>query len=421
MYNTVMTNNGFELEKILQFETDKAAFNSLSPQRQWWANKMASGGYLSRWAIVGVTRAVVTALEIVLNLGLRLPYVLLGRGLRTASNAVVGGVKLGIRGSARLAQAALGISIATANKMGKDAKKIRSWKECLPAWEQRTVEKVDRAWKLCKRDLKELSRKAGEFAEYHGAISLYRGTKWLLNPRTSSGNPLFGNEVVNKTIGLALASAAFIGLSIGLSKFAVAAKIWHYKFAKSFATDASPVFIKMLKQAAFHPMLTVAVTAVKFVTLPAIAAARQTLKSTPFNQGVAYQYNLRLAAKDARRQQQILAREKNTPGPKFIRVVRRYMHKKSLSFVGNFFSHIIERAAPEHYAARIKYYAEKKIPTPSAAPVPDIRQADSCDKTAITPDFDRASSPGIAKPPPSQQGLPLETTIKPRPEAPPLP
>ncbi len=407
MYNYVMSSPAYEAEKSIQFEKDKSAFEGLSPRKQWWAEKAATAGYTSRWAIVGLTRTVVTALEIGLNIGLRLPYILIGRGLRILANATVGTAKLAIKTGTGVIENLLGIGVITARKLGRDAKRLESWKDRLPAWEKKTVEKIDLGWKGLKKNFKEYKRKAGEFAEYYGALGLYRGTKWLLDPRTPSNKPLLGNETLNKTVGLALAGTAFLGLSIGLTKIAVMAKVWHYKFAKSFAHDTSPVFIKMLKQAAFHPMLTVAVTAVKFVTLPAIAAARQTLKSTPFNQGVAYQYNLRLQVKNILRQERKLAKDQKQSSPKFIRVVARYMHKKSLSFVGNFFAHIFEKAAPEHYEARAKYYAAPMGHTPPPYPAIPAQQE------SLTPAFNTLQKSG------GTPITPADTAAKPRPEAPP--
>ena len=356
MYNVGMYSAEYEQEKEIQFESDKAAFSGLSPRKQWWASKTAQAGFQARWFLTGASRALIGALEVIINIGLRLPYVFLWRGIRAASNGIVKGAKWTVHGGTYLAQAVLGLS--------KKSKKIEGWKKRLPQWEQETIEKIDTAWKNTKKKLKEIKHKTEEFAEYYGALGLYRGTKWLLNPRTSSGSPLLGNEVLNKTIGTIMAGAAFIFLSFQLSKIAVMGKVWHVTFAKSFAADTAPLAIKMLKQVAFHPLLTAGVTALKFLTLPAIAATRQALKSTPFAQGIAYEYNCHLREKNIRKQEKRAAREQNPSHSKIIRILSRYMNKKSLSFLGRFIVHIVEKAAPEHYESRIKYYT---VPQPERA------------------------------------------------------
>lgn len=366
-----MSDSGYIEEKQAQFERDRQAYEAQSPDRQKWAGRLAASGFVARRVFVTTTRGVVGAFEFAFNVGLRLPYLLIGRGIRALANGAVFGAKLGVKGARRLGEASLELGDKTAKKLGRDAKRLRHWKQALPFWESRTIEAIDRNWKQVKKDMVQWKLRAGEYVERYGAIPLYRGTQWLFDPKTPSGKPLFINDRINKTIGLCLAGAAFFGLTIGLSKIAVMGKIWHLKFAKSFVHDTSPVFIRMLKQAAFHPMLTAGVTAVKFVTLPAIAAARRALKTSPFNQAVAYEYNRRLNEKDALKAEKKAARPA-TPAKGKTSAMARYLQKKSLSFLEKFITHIVEKAAPEHYEARIRHYAEKRKKRVGKAATPDL-------------------------------------------------
>jgi hypothetical protein len=104
------------------------------------------------------------------------------------------------------------------------------------------------------------------------------------------------------------------------------------------------VWLNLLKQAPLHMMITGGVTALKFFGLPPLAATRQSLKATDFARGVAYQYNTRL--------NELLRNPAPDPVPS---------RKGSVgSYLEHFIAHIVvEKAAPEFYEARIKYYQGK--------------------------------------------------------------
>ncbi|MBI3441843.1 MAG: hypothetical protein HY052_08620 [Proteobacteria bacterium] len=361
-----MHDPGVDREKQLQFEKDETAFKALSPKLQRVADVVAGTGFRGRTVVGVASKAVLSVVDLAFNVLFRFPYILLKRLVTVAANKMVDGVKLAIKGGAAAALVFGGRKNAAARR------------ERALAWEKNTVMKIDKAWRDTKLGLSNAGRKALGFAEYYGALGLYRGTQWLLNPRTSSGKPLFGDETINKVIGTTVAAGLFLFLSIELTKVAVMAKIWHLKFARSLLTDKSPLYVRLLKQAAFHPLLTAGLTAVKFVTLPVIAASRQALKSTKLTQAVAYRYNVRLRARENHQQ---------TKRPALAFAVPIF------SFAKKFMAHIIEKSSPEFYTARLQHYQELRMPSQTTG-TPRVGQMELGDA------FNTAQGPARQQKPP---------------------
>jgi hypothetical protein len=319
----VTQNTDVDTEKEAQFERDRQAFKSLSPRAQRWARWIATGAFAMRKGFVGATKGILAVVEEVFRIFFTLPYTYLAKGVKALANGAVRGLMLGI------GAASSGARRLFPGSAGK-----------ITVWEKRTVTRIDEAWQRTKKNLEQVARRAGRFAEYYGALGLYRGASWVLNPRTPSGRPLMGNETLNRAVGATAALGVFVVLSYQLTKLAVMAKLWHLQFAQSFVTDAGPLYLKVLKQAMFHPLLTGGLTAAKFMTLPVIAASREAMKSTPFAQGIAFHYNARL--KEHRERAGLVPQ------------------KKISAFIRNLIIHIIEKASPEFYRARQKYYVEEQ-------------------------------------------------------------
>ncbi len=368
-----------DAEKEAQFESDKQAFESLTPRAQRWARGIAAGTFAMRKGFVGASKGILTVAEEVFRIFFTLPYVFLAKGVRAVANGAVKGVMLGIGAASSSAQ---GLFPASAKKIS--------------AWEKRVVTKIDETWRKTKKNLQQFAEKAGQFAEYYGALGLYRGTSWILNPRTPSGKPLLGNETLNKVAGATAALGIFVVLSYQLTKLAVMAKLWHLQFAQSFMNDAAPLYLKVLKQAMFHPLLTGGLTAVKFLTLPVIAASRQAMKSTPFTQGIAFHYNVRL--KDNREK------------------MRLHPQKKLSTLIRNLIAHIIEKASPEFYKARQKHYDGQQHPI--ERPSPEEPREQKNNDLPLSPIMLKEPFNGTEKP---KSVVPKDTLKGPEVPPPPLP
>lgn len=345
-----------------EFREDKAAFDSLSPRARLWAGRLGLWGFRTRDAAVRAGRLVLAAAEILFGL----PYIVLAKLVAAAANGLVGAVKgavgaaagagrvllfaahraagAGMRGADFLQTLKL-IAAETGDRWRRrlDAARERllDLRQSLAVWAKDAKEKIDASWVSAKRWLSRVRDKAFEKLEYHGAIGLFRLARWLLDPRTPSGKPLLGNERLNKVFGFGMAAAGFAALSYALGALFYLGKLWHVKLTLSLATDKSPLYFKLLKQAVLHPLITAGITAVKFFGLPIVAATRQRLKTLTFTRGVAYRYNAALREQGP------------APAPDLglHRIVPR-----SLSFVGKFIAHVVEKASPEFYEARIRHY-----------------------------------------------------------------
>lgn len=399
-----MTIAAVATEKEAQFESDKSAFDALPPNQQRYATALAGGTFATRTAIVGTGNFIIGLCETAVNATIRLPLKIAFRAVsRTANKAVdiganlpanttragfaVSKYALGWGGSAvSLLHRAKIISAETKDRtIGKITMSQHRLSEKQAALAARAGERkkdAQESWGKIKTQVGGALKKAGHFLEYYGAIGLYRGTKWLLDPRTPSGKPLLGNEKLNKVVGFLAAAAIFTALCFEVSKLLVMGKILHIKLAHSFFTDVTPLHTRFLKQVLLQPAITVGLASLKFVSLPVIAAARRQLKSTPFTQGIAYQYNVRLQARHDRKAQKALdkksaaeaAQKTDLPivqkGKKAVKVLRH----KTLGFVNAFFRHLIEKSSPEWYEARNKHYnnlheaAEAKKPEETATP-----------------------------------------------------
>ncbi len=429
-----MHDPAFTEEKKIQYEKDKVAFEELSERQKKIADNVASGAFMLRKGLVTASKAVVGVIEAVFNVCLYLPYKIAINACRIFANTVVGAVKLCVASAVGMGRAGLaacrgaltvgekcinylsGKGWISDEAKDKGNEKIEGWRENLVQARERVIgwgrdlnANIDAGWKTTKHNLSIMKDKTVRGLEYYGALGLYRGAKWVLNPRTPSGKPLFYWESLNKGVGLCVAAAGFCVFAYQLSKLTIFSKVLHVQVAASFLTDPASLAMRLFKQATLHPAITLGVTALKFVTLPVIAATRQALKTTPLTQGIAYQYNTRLNEKVEIKMQKAfnkkakdadLFRSSGRKLEKASRLVSIYLRKKSLSFVEKFVEHIVEKASPEFYEGRIKHYeaeaalarngalaatfnaAEEKAPVNDnalqqqpAAPAQDIRKS----------------------------------------------
>lgn len=349
-----------------EFREDKAAFDSLSPRARAWAERLGLYGFRARDAAVRGGRLVLAAAEILFGL----PYIALAKLVAAVANGTVAAVKgavgaaagagrallfaahraagAGMRGADFLQTLKL-IAVETGDRwrqgLGTARARLLELRQGLADWAAATKEKIDASWISAKRWLTRTKDKAFEKLEYHGAIGLFRLARWLLDPRTPSGRPLLGNERLNKIFGFGVAAVGFMGLSYTLGALFYLGKLWHVKLTLSLATDKSPLYLKMLKQAVLHPLITVGITTVKFFGLPVVAATRQRLKTLVFTRGVAYSYNTALRERE------------RTPAPETgLHAGLRRIVPRSLVFVEKFIAHVVEKASPEFYEARIRHY-----------------------------------------------------------------
>jgi len=243
--------------------------------------------------------------------------------------------------------------------------KLDAKREKIAVWGKLKQEKQKQAWQKKKGRIRRALARTGEFLEYHGAIGLYRGFKWLLDPRRPNGKPLLVNEKLNKAVGFLAALGMFGVLSYQLSKFVVLGKILHIKLAGTLVTSTAPLWVKMVQQTVLHPAITIGLTALKFVTLPVIAAARGRIKNYDFTQGVAYAYNTLL--RDHReselkhqfnREANYAPKEDDPKWQAFRKKAAAVLDKKSLGFIRSFFHHVVEKASPEFYEARHRHYTD---------------------------------------------------------------
>jgi len=311
-------------EKQAQFEKDAAAFNALSPARQRTAVFLAKSGYGCRQGLVAVNKAVMGGVDWLFNILFAIP-----------ANAVKHFVAKAWDGLAKRF-------------------KFGAYKN--------PDSKISKRWRAIKEKFTAGAKKVGEFFEYYCALSVYRATAWLLNPRWRSGKPLFGHETANKIIGTGIGVCAFIGLSAALTWVEVMAKVWHAQIAQSALTDTAPRFIRLIKQTVIHPLLSGVLAATQFMAVPALAAARQALKSTKIAQGIAYQFNTRLRARPQG--------QKQPTG------------WKPSAYVKKFFGEIVEKTSPEFYMARLKYFQaqRKKKQAGDSSPPPPPPESGSAGK-----------------------------------------
>lgn len=293
---------GVAEEKQAQFEKDAAAFNGLRPRQQLTAIFLAKSSYGLRQGAAAVKNAVMGGVDWLFNVVVTVPV-----------NAVKPFVMKRWDGLAKRF-------------------KFGAYKN--------PDSKFNKRWQAIRAKSAAALKKTGEFFEYYFALSVFRATKWMLNPRWRSGKPLFGHEAFNKIIGTGIGVGAFVALSAALTWVEVMAKVWHAQIAEAALTDTAPRFIRLVKQAVLHPVLSVVLAAAQFLAIPALAAARQALKSTKIAQGVAYQLNKRLRARPPV--------EKKAPG------------WKPSAYVSKAFNEVAEKASPEFYTARLKYFRAQR-------------------------------------------------------------
>jgi hypothetical protein len=285
--------SGIAQEKQIQFEKDTIAFNALTRQQQAAAASLGTLVFESRRRAFLVGSALMGALDGSFDFLFRAPFV------------------------------------AIKNLFGKRQDKPKKTK---------TVNN-NSPWQKIKKVISTAAKKAGDFVEYYGAIGLYRATKWLLNPRTRAGKPFFGNEAVNKAAGLVGGILTFSAMSAGFAFIEVMAKIWHVQLARILLNRVVPAAVAVGQQAVFHTLLSWGTAGLQFLMVPAIAAARQTLKEVKFVQGISYQYNSKRRASQNGKQPEA-APAKWRPS----------------SLVVKFIKGILEKTSPEFYKARLKHF-----------------------------------------------------------------
>lgn len=287
-----------EAEKQVQFEKDAAAFNGLPPWQQEMAVGVSQFGYTCRSGLIAVNDTVMNVVDQMFDLLLVRPCRVMGSFAAKAWQALISPLKgtVSIHPSNPLHQ----VWQVTAEKMATGIKKLGA---ALDA----------------------------------GALSIYCASRWALNPRWSSGEPLFGSEAMNKIVGISVGIGAFTLLAGGLSWMEVMGKVWHAEIAHATLVGTGPLAFLLAREVVSHTLLTAALTVVQFPIIPAIAAARQTLKATQLTKGIAYQYNLKI-------RMQPVQENKTSDGWKPSAAMKRFFHE------------IVEKTSPEFYKARLKYY-----------------------------------------------------------------
>ncbi|MBI1215820.1 MAG: hypothetical protein GC185_08390 [Alphaproteobacteria bacterium] len=356
-------------EKQAQFESDAAAFDQLRPGQQRAAVFLAKHTFACRQWLVAANDVVMGATD--------WAYDKLAAAAAVPLKAVKPVVSRAWQGVARRV------------------------KSVLPA--PNPDSKISRFWRKAKDRIGHIAQKTGEklghVLEYHGALGLYRATKWVFDPTTPSGKPLFGHKTVNKVVGTALGVCAFIGFSAWVGWLEVMSKVWHAEVAAAAVKSTAPWLVKLAQQAIAHPVITAGVAVGQFVVVPAIAAARQVLKSTKLAQGIAYQYNRRL-----RTHRKI---KKRAP-------VTRW---KPSTYVANFFQEFVEKSSPEFYKARLRHFEEKwrkrlgrgkpeeppaSPPAPPSGPSPVV----SLDAKRLEKNFNKKAAPEQDNAPAPKQSAP---------------
>lgn len=384
---TAMSSEALEAEMQARFDADRKAYEGLGAREQKIASYIAAGTFGARQGIVSVGALFVDAAETAFNIVIRTPAVWawgkISKGAGETAKMPLRATAATARGALSLASRAwlvAGQGVVALNRLGlvSDTKREdmlatvaqRQWRiaeqrEKISAWAKAREQKSQRDWKLKQLRITKALKRAGEFLEYHGAIGLYRGFKYLLDPRKRDGSPLLGNEKLSKAVGFVAALVLFGFLTYQLSKIGVVAKIMHYKLAHSMIHSTAPLWLKLAQQTVLQPAITVGLTALKFVTLPVIAAARGRMTSTEFTQGIAYRYNQMLQdyrenkmKRDFERQEKYTTHPDDPKWKEFRNKAVIAARKKSLSFLRSFFHHIVEKSSPAFYEVRFRHYKE---------------------------------------------------------------
>jgi hypothetical protein len=385
-------------ERLIQFEKDKAAFERLSPRRQRIAGRIAKAGFWMREAVAHADKTIPSAIDSVFYGFFHLPWVAAKKTVSATANSFVYGLKLGI-----------GLGTGTLDKaisLSGSGEKRNKFRKSLAAWKEKATKAIDVSWRNTRKVLSAGAMKATQLVEYYVAVGLYRATKWILDPRTPKGKPLFGNEKLNKIIGTAAAVAIFAAVAYEFAKIEALSKIWHVQYAhagmKAVETGKTPLYTELLKQAIFQPAVMVGVTVVKFFALPVLAASRNTFKLSRTAQGVAYKYNERLQA-----------HELKTAGQPQAGRRRRY------EAIRKTVEHIVEKSSPEFYKARFKAYKQGvkngQITPPSQPSVPSAPEAaGKIAKLELAPSFKKSGKSvqktAKAKPAPAKTAEKKSTT-----------
>lgn len=385
-----MSSPALDAEIEVRHASDKLAFEGLSDRDKQWASKVAKGSFAVRQGIVKGGNGIVNVTETCFNVAIRIPCVfmfnLLKKGAGTAADAPVGLTAATGRAALGFAQGAIGLwsrGLGVLKRVGlmddekceerrrelaEQQEKLEERRDAIAAWGKARKEQADKDRLGKKRRFMTALKKVGGALEYYGAIGFYRASKWMLDPRRPNGKPLFGNEKINRAVGVLAATALFCFLAYQFSKIMVVGKILHIKLAQSAVLDTAPIWMKTLKQVVLHPAITVGLTAIKFVTLPVIAAARGRMKSAPITQGIAYEYNRLRQENDENELKQAFekAAQKPATGPddpkwvQFKEKAKKEARKHSFQFVRSFVRHVVEKSSPEFYEVRMRYYQDLK-------------------------------------------------------------
>lgn len=436
-----MSSPALDAEIEVRHASDKLAFEDLSERDRLWASKVAKGSFAVRQGIVKGGNGIVNVIETCFNVAVRIPCVfmfnLLKKGAGTAADAPVGVTAATGRAALGFAQGAIGLwsrGLGLLNTIGlmsdetcekrrralaEDQEKLEGRRTSIAEWGKARKEQAEKDRIGKKRRFMTAMKKVGGALEYYGAIGLYRASKWVLDPRRPDGKPLFGNEKINRAVGVVAATALFCFLAYQFSKIMVVGKILHIKLAQSAVVDTAPLWLTTLKQVVLHPAITVGLTAIKFVTLPLIGATRGRMKSAPITQGIAYEYNrLRMEADESQLKQAFeKAAKKPATGPddpkwvQFKEKAKQAARKESFQFVRSFVRHVVEKSSPEFYDVRLRHYqaikakkdAAKKAKATPPVPVPANQNTPAAPALSNVPalkdEFGNAQNPPA--PPPS--------------------
>lgn len=383
----IMSQPAIEAEFEASFQSDKKAYEGLSARDKKLVSHIAAAGFGLRRGIVAVGDVAVTATETLFNIFIRTPVAFLWNQAQKLTESTAGaparisaavrrgglflqGKGLGLLGQGVRLLGRIGVlgddkRDASLARLAEKQKRIAARRDEISAESREHHEKAKKSLQGRKRRIGAFLKRTGEFLEYYGAIGLYRGFKWMLDPRRPNGKPLLGNEKLNKAVGFVAASVMFGVLAYQLGKLVVVGKLLHVKLAQSAFTSSMPAYLQVIQQTLLHPAITVGLTAVKFVTLPVIAAARGRMKSTDFTQGIAYDYNRRLREHREKMLKRAFNKaakyEPKEDDPKWVEFRKKAViaaRKKSFGFIRSFFHHIVEKASPEFYEVRHRHYTE---------------------------------------------------------------
>ena len=353
-----------------QAAEDAAAYNRLSRPKQRLASFFASIGFTGREGLVGASGMIVGVLEAVLHAIFIWPYIALSRVAVWCAESAVKVVIVALDAilclavalvtnvdsllsmlirhiDSRLAGASYARMVSALMRVLRVLRRASVLLRFrLQIWRPAAVRFIEGRWREAKLFMRDLFATCYRGLEYYGAIAVYRFVKWMLNPRRPSGLPLLGGEKFNMIFGISMAALGFVAFAALLLAIGVWAKLMHAELALAFATDAGPLGLRIAKQVVFQPLITIGLTAAKFVLLPIIAATRQALKSADFTRGIAFAYNRRLRLRKKRNGSRTSS--------------QAAMKRTVLPVVSVFVAHLVEKSSPSFYEGRSRWYQSQR-------------------------------------------------------------